>query len=60
MKRQAGNVHRDRDMSTLDYKEWFAWCQFCKHGGHAQHLTTWFERHQTCGVTGCNCTCSAL
>ncbi|GAA5930847.1 Sea4p [Sporobolomyces koalae] len=34
-----------------------AWCQRCRHGGHATHLLDWFERSQVCAVAGCDCRC---
>ncbi|GAA6007441.1 hypothetical protein JCM11491_004164 [Sporobolomyces phaffii] len=34
-----------------------AWCQRCRHGGHATHLLEWFERSDTCAVAGCDCQC---
>ncbi|KAJ1561465.1 hypothetical protein HK405_003852 [Cladochytrium tenue] len=46
---------------------WFAWCQACRHGGHAGHLRAWFASQAgwrdgaaaTCPVTGCECRCVA-
>jgi|MDSY01.2.fsa_nt_gb WD40 repeat protein len=49
-----------KEMSTLNFSEWFTWCQICKHGGHADHILQWFETHNTCGVSGCNCPCASL
>ena len=49
-----------REMSTLNFSEWFTWCQMCKHGGHADHIAQWFEGHDTCGVSGCDCRCASL
>ncbi|GAA5878092.1 hypothetical protein JCM16303_002844 [Sporobolomyces ruberrimus] len=34
-----------------------AWCQRCRHGGHATHLLEWFERSEACAVAGCDCRC---
>ncbi|KAL7428343.1 hypothetical protein ACHAXM_001235 [Skeletonema potamos] len=31
-------------------------CPNCGHGGHAEHILSWFERHQMC-PTGCGCLC---
>ena len=25
------------------FGQWFTWCQSCRHGGHAQHITEWFR-----------------
>ena len=38
---------------------WWTWCQTCNHGGHAQHLSHWFEKRVYCPVNGCNCKCWA-
>ena len=40
--------------------DWFTWCQTCKHGGHADHMTEWFRSHSECPVTGCTCKCNTL
>eukprot|EP00984_Skeletonema_dohrnii_P027712 scaffold17342_cov112-Skeletonema_dohrnii-CCMP3373.AAC.5 len=32
------------------------WCPMCSHGGHAEHMMSWFENHQMC-PTGCGCLC---
>ncbi|KAK9501891.1 hypothetical protein O3M35_012529 [Rhynocoris fuscipes] len=39
---------------------WYTWCQTCRHGGHAIHITQWFKEHQECPVTACNCKCLSL
>uniref|UniRef100_A0A0B6ZZ52 Uncharacterized protein n=1 Tax=Arion vulgaris TaxID=1028688 RepID=A0A0B6ZZ52_9EUPU len=39
------------------FQEWFTWCQTCRHGGHAGHITQWFQEHNECPVTGCTCKC---
>ncbi|KAI8834305.1 WD40-repeat-containing domain protein [Chytridium lagenaria] len=39
------------------FDRWFTWCQQCRHGGHASHLTQWFEKNKSCPVVGCSCTC---
>ncbi|XP_012940949.1 GATOR complex protein MIOS-A [Aplysia californica] len=41
------------------FQEWFTWCQTCRHGGHAAHITEWFREHSECPVTGCPCKCVA-
>nr|XP_054767696.1 GATOR complex protein MIOS-like [Lytechinus pictus] len=43
-----------------DFGEWFSWCQSCRHGGHADHLTEWFRTHSECPVTSCVCRCMIL
>ena len=42
---------------SLGFRDWWAWCQKCKHGGHAAHLARWFETHKECPVSDCTCTC---
>lgn len=32
-------------------------CVRCGHGYHAGHAQMWFERHQLCAVSGCECVC---
>ncbi|KNC79286.1 hypothetical protein SARC_08318 [Sphaeroforma arctica JP610] len=36
---------------------WFSWCQNCRHGGHAGHITEWFSAHDECPVSACDCHC---
>ena len=53
------------DMSEDRHKlsclaDWFSWCQSCRHGGHAQHMSDWFREHTQCPVTGCSCKCNTL
>ncbi len=36
----------------------YAWCRGCGHGGHAHHLTEWFQTNSEC-PTGCGHNCSA-
>lgn len=58
--RRGAQKGTDGDMSSLanlPFAEWFTWCMFCKHGGHAQHLVGWFANNDTCPVSGCNCKC---
>ncbi|ORY34245.1 hypothetical protein BCR39DRAFT_517213 [Naematelia encephala] len=42
-------------------------CLTCRHGGHANHILSWFEGgldgtegHDTCPVAGCSCACANL
>lgn len=42
------------------FDSWYTWCQTCRHGGHAAHITSWFKEHQECPVTACNCRCLSL
>ena len=34
-------------------------CIVCGHGGHAKHLSAWFEQHSECPA-GCGCRCSEV
>jgi len=43
----------------LDQDMWFTWCQTCKHGGHNKHVREWFETHDECPVSDCNCICNS-
>ncbi|GFS07451.1 WD repeat-containing protein mio [Elysia marginata] len=47
-------------VKLTEFGDWFTWCQTCRHGGHAAHLTQWFREHSECPVTGCSCKCAAL
>ena len=40
--------------------KWFTWCQTCRHGGHASHMTEWFKEHTECPVNSCVCNCMNL
>ncbi|GAB6033307.1 hypothetical protein CHUAL_013078 [Chamberlinius hualienensis] len=42
------------------FSEWFTWCQTCRHGGHANHIASWFKDHVECPVTACSCKCMTL
>ncbi|VDP13715.1 unnamed protein product [Soboliphyme baturini] len=33
----------DASGKSNKFGSWFAWCQACRHGGHTEHLATWFE-----------------
>ncbi|RUS87799.1 hypothetical protein EGW08_004464 [Elysia chlorotica] len=46
-------------VKLTEFGAWFTWCQTCRHGGHADHLTQWFSEHSDCPVTGCSCKCIA-
>src|SRR4051794_31342207 len=35
------------DSSAHPFSQWFTWCQACRHGGHAHHIT---EVRVTCHV----------
>lgn len=53
-----GDVFSDKKLS--EFSSWFTWCQTCRHGGHASHMSNWFEKHTECPVTGCSCKCFSL
>jgi len=61
--RAAEDRHTDPrfDRSSMNpFSQWFTWCQACRHGGHADHITDWFKQHVECPVTDCNCHCLSL
>ena len=35
----------------------FTVCEKCGHGGHVNHMTSWFSSHSMC-PTGCGCSCA--
>lgn len=45
---------------THNLDDWFMWCQTCRHGGHAGHLTEWFLFTDSCPVSDCNCKCQYM
>ncbi|KAK4470171.1 hypothetical protein MN116_005752 [Schistosoma mekongi] len=56
--------------NSISIADWFVWCQACRHGGHARHLTDWFYGDSVdlgdigytkeCPVSGCQCRCASL
>ncbi|XP_050419216.1 GATOR complex protein MIOS-A [Patella vulgata] len=53
-----GNLqHRGLQSKLTPISDWFTWCQSCRHGGHAAHISTWFREHSECPVTACSCKC---
>nr|XP_018911247.1 PREDICTED: WD repeat-containing protein mio isoform X2 [Bemisia tabaci] len=48
------------DSKLSEFSSWFTWCQTCRHGGHALHMTQWFKDHLECPVTACTCRCFSL
>ncbi|KAL5006541.1 hypothetical protein ScPMuIL_015347 [Solemya velum] len=50
----------DFDHKMSPFKDWFTWCQTCRHGGHSSHITEWFKEHKDCPVTGCTCKCMTI
>ena len=58
--RGSHGQQRGEDLSGLanmPFAEWFTWCATCHHGGHAHHYVSWFEKHDVCPVSNCNCRC---
>ncbi|KAI8372909.1 uncharacterized protein BYT42DRAFT_578520 [Radiomyces spectabilis] len=51
----ANNDIHHTDASGFDL--WFTWCQTCRHGGHAMHMSEWFQKHSICPVSDCSCQC---
>ncbi|KAG8268488.1 hypothetical protein J6590_025803 [Homalodisca vitripennis] len=35
------------------FNSWYTWCQTCRHGGHASHITQWFRLYN--GVSASHC-----
>ncbi|XP_012282534.1 GATOR complex protein MIOS-B [Orussus abietinus] len=57
----SGSASRSEDDGKLtEFSNWFTWCQTCRHGGHANHITNWFRQHAECPVTSCTCRCFTL
>jgi hypothetical protein len=57
--RRAAAVHRPPGQESLaGFGLWFTWCQSCRHGGHAAHVLEWFDEHDVCPVSDCQCRCS--
>jgi hypothetical protein len=53
------NISENEDPQN-SFNYWFTWCQSCFHGGHAIHMMEWFENHDECPVSNCNCKCNLL
>jgi WD40 repeat protein len=47
-------------LEPLRLVDWTVWCATCRHGGHMNHLTDWFQSFDECPVAGCNCQCSNI
>ncbi|XP_033639777.1 GATOR complex protein MIOS-A-like [Asterias rubens] len=58
--KNALNTDPHDESKQTDFKQWFTWCQSCRHGGHACHLMDWFKEHPECPVTGCVCKCMLM
>jgi hypothetical protein len=66
-KKPRGAKHHSSDSespldqsSTNPFDKWFTWCQTCRHGGHAHHISEWFAHHGKCPVVDCVCYCKDL
>ncbi|XP_064455610.1 GATOR2 complex protein MIOS-like [Ornithodoros turicata] len=55
--RKYEHMDQVNDEKLSDSSTWFTWCQTCRHGGHASHISGWFKEHTECPVTGCSCKC---
>lgn len=47
-------------LKLSEFTSWFTWCQTCRHGGHASHMSQWFREHSECPVTACSCRCLSI
>jgi WD repeat-containing protein mio len=56
----VGNFYNPVGIKSKPFQKWFSWCQTCRHGGHTEHLASWFQNHTECPVTCCNCKCFAI
>uniref|UniRef100_A0A6B2KYL6 ZZ-type domain-containing protein n=1 Tax=Arcella intermedia TaxID=1963864 RepID=A0A6B2KYL6_9EUKA len=45
------------DICNLPVKGNYVWCQGCGHGGHREHLESWFQANTKC-PTGCSHICN--
>ncbi len=45
------------NLASMPVGDWFAWCAKCNHGGHVSCLKSWFDKHNVCPVSNCNCRC---
>ncbi|XP_075236939.1 GATOR complex protein mio isoform X2 [Lycorma delicatula] len=60
---QSGSLSSSITNSPLklsEFSSWFTWCQTCRHGGHASHMSQWFREHSECPVTACSCRCLSI
>ncbi|KAI7863038.1 hypothetical protein BDF14DRAFT_1848124 [Spinellus fusiger] len=55
--RQAIAANNSHNVDPAGFDLWFTWCQTCRHGGHALHIDTWFQKHNVCPVSNCTCQC---
>lgn len=39
----VGEQHHEESNKVIEFSHWFTWCQSCRHGGHASHITHWFK-----------------
>lgn len=54
------HIQQEPTSKLSPFNNWFTWCQSCRHGGHSQHLVTWFKEHVECPVSGCTCRCMTI
>lgn len=57
---QSKAGHVSSGWQSKPFEKWFSWCQTCRHGGHTEHLTQWFNTHAECPVASCSCKCFSL
>lgn len=43
--------------SSQPVKGLYVWCQGCGHGGHLNHMNTWYKKFSVCPVAGCEHVC---
>ena len=41
--RDTVNIVDGSQSKLTQLSDWFTWCQTCRHGGHADHMTSWFR-----------------
>ena len=54
------NEKNKKGIKITPFSNFFTWCQMCRHGGHADHISKWFEEHRECPVYSCTCKCADL
>ena len=38
------NAEKPENVRSVNpFKNWLTWCQSCRHGGHSDHISDWFE-----------------
>lgn len=52
-----GGGDSDGTIASSSSSSVWMWCQYCRHGGHSNHLAEWFNHSSICAVAGCDCVC---